>query len=53
MRVSCNRVRHCPDAVPDKVFWPPGRTARDRSEETSNGDSERHSKGNPGTENRK
>ena len=30
MRVSCNRVRHCPDAVPDKEFWPPSRTARDQ-----------------------
>ena len=30
MRVSCNRVRRCPDAVPDKEFWPPSRTARDQ-----------------------
>ena len=27
MQVACNRVR---DAVPDKEFWPPRRTARDQ-----------------------
>ena len=30
MRVACNRIRRCPDPVPDKKFWPPRSTVRDQ-----------------------